>query len=82
MEVPLAIYRCKNMTKVTTGLKCAPETGPNIVIITSNIAPFAIALASNARAVFPCERSYAIIPVPTTVMTRSKVPRNSAVNSL
>ena len=70
------------MTKVKTGLKCAPETGPNIVIITYNIAKVAIALASNARAVFPCERSYAIIPDPTTVMTRRKVLKNSAVNSL
>ena len=82
MEVPPEICRFKNMTKVTTGLKCAPEIGPSFDIVTYNVHPDAIKLASTAGAVFPCERSSAIIPDPIPVMTSRKVPRNSAVGSL
>ena len=50
--------------------------------VTYNVDPAAITLAGAARAVFPCERSSAMIPDPTTVMTSRKVPRNSSVDSM
>ena len=82
MEVPQEICHFKNMTKVRTGLKYAPEIRPSIVIVTTNVDLAAIALASTARAVFPCERSSTIGSDPTTVMTSRQVSRNSAVGSL
>lgn len=66
----------------TTGLKCAPETGPNVRIRATSAAPVAVVLANNARATFPPARRSAIMPDPTTVATRSKVPRNSAAKRL
>ena len=82
MDFLLEIWCRNNMTNVTSGLKCAPEIGPKIVMITYKVTPVAIALASRAIAVFSCRRSAAIIPEPMTLVTRRKVPRNLAVGSL
>src|SRR5262249_47626918 len=63
---------------VTTGLKCAPETGASAVMSTNRMAPVASALASSASASFPPAKRSAMMPEPTTVATRSPVPAASA----
>ena len=62
----------------TTGLKWAPEIGPKIEIITTNVRPVGIALPSN---VIPSswDNLSAIIPEPTTVNTRKNDPMNSEI---
>src|SRR6266404_1438510 len=65
-----------------TGFRCAPEIGPKVRIRANSAAPVAIVLASNANATFPPASRSAIIPEPTTVATRSSVPKNSAVTRL
>src|ERR1700676_882923 len=66
----------------TTGLKCAPEIGPNVKMRATSAAPVANVFASRARARFPLASRSAIMPEPTTVATRKPVPRNSAIRRL
>jgi hypothetical protein len=63
-------------TRDTMGLKWAPEIGPKIEIITTNVNPVGIALPNNVTP-SSWERWSAIIPEPTTVKTRKNDPRNS-----
>ena len=55
-------------------MKCAPETGPKIVMITTRMAPVVIVLPSKAIAWFPPARRSAMMPEPITVATRMAVP--------
>ena len=64
----------------TTGLKCAPDIGPKIVIIQYSMQPVAIAFASRAIAIFPLAKLSPIIPLPTTLIKSIAVPLNSAIN--
>src|SRR5271163_4469201 len=63
---------------VTAGLKCAPETGPNVRINATSAAPVAIVLASSAIATLPAASRSPMIPEPTTAASNSKVSTNSA----
>ena len=63
---------------VTTGLKCAPESGPNATMSASSAAPVAAVFASKARPTLPPANRSPMIPEPTTAATSSPVPTASA----
>jgi len=63
---------------VTAGLKCAPDTGPNVRISATRAAPVAIAFARSATATFPPARRSAMMPEPTTAARSIAVPVSSA----
>ena len=62
----------------TTGLKCAPDTGPNIKMMANSPAAVAAAFSSSSRPVWPGESRCAAIPDPITTAARNALPRNSA----
>ena len=66
------------ITRLTTGVKCAPGDGPNIVISTTRIAPVGIVLPRRATAVSLVSFA-AMMPEPTTVHTSNPVPRASVI---
>ena len=67
---------------MTAGLKWAPEIGPSMVIRTARMAPVASVLPISATASFPAARFSAMIPEPTTVASRNRVPSASAASFL
>mmetsp|Transcript_4367 Transcript_4367/g.17169 ORF Transcript_4367/g.17169 Transcript_4367/m.17169 type:complete len:210 (-) Transcript_4367:38-667(-) len=68
----------RNTAKLTIGLKCAELMGPNTVIPAYKMPQVATALPSNATPALSRLSWSAWMPEPTTVATRSIVPRNSA----
>ena len=64
--------------KDTIGLKCAPDTGPRIVIMQYNIQPVAIALGGSAMASLPCDKVSYITPLPAMLINSKAVPKNLA----
>ena len=62
---------------VTTGLKCAPEIGPNIKMSAISAPTVAPALARSCSATSSV-RFVAMMPEPTTEMISSAVPSASA----
>ena len=65
---------------VTTGLKCAPETGPNIRINTASPNTVAVEFSNSCTPTSAGDNAAAAIPEPTTTVTSSAVPRNSATS--
>src|SRR5579864_3637048 len=63
---------------VTTGLKCAPDIGPNANINATSAAPVAIVFARSAIATFPPASRSPMMPEPITVARRRAVPSASA----
>jgi hypothetical protein len=51
-------------------LKCAPEIGAKARINATSAAPVATALARSATPVLPADSRSAMIPEPTTAVTR------------
>ena len=64
---------------VTTGLKCAPDTGPNARMSATRPAPVAIEFSSSCRPTSFGDIRCAAMPEPTTIATRNAVPSASAV---
>ena len=62
----------------TTGLKCAPEIGPNMRMKVKRPAAVAAAFSNSCRPVSPGESRAAAMPEPITVAARNAEPRNSA----
>ena len=64
---------------VTTGLKCAPDTGPNARISATSPAPVAIEFSRSCRPTSFGDIRCAAMPDPTTIATRKPEPSASAV---
>src|SRR5580693_1151758 len=62
----------------TTGLKCAPDTGPNIAMMANSPAAVAAAFSSSSSPVSPGDSRWAAIPEPITTAARNPLPSNSA----
>ena len=73
MANPTGSARLSANTIVTAGLKCAPDTGPRVVINTTRIAPVGSVLPKSDTA-SSAESASAMMPEPTTVATSNKVP--------
>ena len=73
-----AVRRARRRPAVTAGLKCAPETGPNIRISTTRMAPVGSVLHRSASAPLPPASFAAMMPEPTTAASRNAVPSASA----
>ena len=69
----------RRSASVTTGLKCAPETGPNARISATSPAPVAIEFSSSCSPMSSGESRCAAMPEPTTIATSSAVPTASAL---
>jgi hypothetical protein len=79
--MPVLVRRPRSQSAaVTTGLKCAPDTGPNIRISTANPNTVAVLFSNSCNPVLPGERRWAAIPDPTTTVTSRPVPIASASN--
>src|SRR5579863_2160946 len=70
--------RRSEKARLTAGLKCAPEIGPNVRINTAKIAPVGSVLHNSASAPLPPASRCAMIPEPTTAASRNAVPSDSA----
>ena len=78
-ESPVPARRPSNQSTIdTTGLKCAPDTGPSIRISTASPNAVAVLFSSSCRPTSFGDSCWAAIPEPTTTVTSSPVPRNSA----
>jgi hypothetical protein len=64
--------------ELTIGLRCAPETEPTARMIATRATPVAIAFSRSASPVSDGLSVCAAIPDPTTAMSKSAVPTNSA----
>src|SRR6266849_2776938 len=64
----------------TTGLKCAPDTGPNIKMTANRPAAVAAAFSSSSSPVSPGDSRCAAIPDPITIAARKPLPRNSVAS--
>ena len=79
--MPVPVRRPSSQSAaVTTGLKCAPDTGPNIRISTANPNTVAVLFSNSCNPVLPGDSCCAAIPDPTTTVTSRPVPRPSASN--
>ena len=67
-------------TSDTTGLKCPPDTGPNIRMIANNPTAVAAAFSNSSSPMALGESCAAAIPDPITRAARNAEPRNSANN--
>lgn len=65
-------------TSETTGLKWAPDMGPNIRMIANSPAPVAAAFSNSSSPTSPGERRCAAIPEPITTAARNADPCSSA----
>src|SRR3977135_767559 len=65
----------------TTGLKCAPDTGPNSRISTERPNAVAIEFSSSCNPASLGDSCAAAIPEPTTTVTNRAVPTNSAITA-
>src|SRR3981081_4340156 len=72
-----AIPPCIASARVTAGLKCAPEIGPNARIRATSAVPVATAFASSATATLPPANRSPMMPEPTTAISRKAVPNAS-----
>src|SRR5262249_19719966 len=67
IDMPALLFtrpRCEASASVTGGLRCAPDTGPNVRIRVTSAEPVAIVFASRAIATFPPESRSPMIPEP------------------
>ena len=64
----------------TTGLKCAPDTGPNIKMIANSPAAVAAEFSSSSSPVSDGDSRCAAMPEPITIAARNALPRNSAAS--
>ena len=65
-------------TRVTTGLKCAPDTAPNIKISPTSAPAVAAAFSSSCSPTSSGDRRLAMIPEPITATISMPVPSASA----
>ena len=65
-------------TRVTTGLKWAPDTAPNMRISPINAPAVAAAFSNSCNPTSSGDRRVAMIPEPITAMIRNPVPSASA----
>src|ERR671910_2038887 len=80
--VPVRRPPNRRSASVTTGLKWAPETGPNATIRATRPAPVAAAFSSSWSPPSPGDSRWAAMPDPTTTATSSALPTASAVSRL
>src|SRR3984885_5766107 len=64
----------------TTGLKCAPDTGPNMRMTAYSPAAVTAAFSSSSSPASDGDNRCAAIPEPITIAARKALPRNSAAS--
>src|SRR5664280_165188 len=69
-------------TKDTTGLKWAPEIGPNIKMMANRPVAVAAAFSKSWSPALPGDSVCAAIPEPMTIVASKALPRNSDSNLL
>jgi hypothetical protein len=73
---------CQASTRVTAGLKCAPDMGPSARIKATIAAPVETVFARSAMATLPPASRSPMIPEPTTAASRNAVPTASVTERL